>query len=670
MKYFALLGALLFTLVACGSKSDHGGYIDDGASGKLGIAGHTGSSAGSSGMGGDSGASTGGDAGEGGEAGATGNNLLAPIVEITAPTALSDPNNGDVVTGSSVMVTCSVTESTAAGSQPVLISSIKIQMFGADGKQIGKDGAVMSTANAGEYGASFVLTNVPSGVVSFRCSASDSSPSANSAKATVATYYDAGPVIAVTDPADKSAHPLGGIQFKFSALPNALVTDDEGAAVSVVTLKVDGLDITDFTPVANKPGFYQASIDLNNPIKFPQTPVGVISVVITAKNKRGTTATSNTTFIVDSTGPLVTILSPSTSGVQFVTGQVVLVFKVVDEMGGSGVDPSTVTVKVNNTPPVAYKEGNSWHSADGITFTYAFSVQNVSVNTQVAVIIDAKDNAGNKALGTAASYYVDTQAPVIDLDPPNLQELDRTTKRCGEPFDPLGDDSPSDGDTIPQNAIFRALLWDLGNFVDSTDGIEFFSDIDTTAGVRIYFQEDASKPLLKSDTPNGTCNQIADLTLPFSNLVPIAPMGASYYDAAAPTPSICVHGSDTQAPKRLCGENSRLTRVIQHEVATATAVSAIYGLQGGDGSLCTGNQADLTSKISKDGWVCAAVAAQDKMGNTAVSAPIRFCLDATGYPGSPPCAGQAPPPELTCVPLAPNSCTPPARFTRTLILKP
>ena len=82
-----------------------------------------------------------------------------------------------------------------------------------------------------------------------------------------------------------------------------------------------------------------------------------------------------------------------------------------------------MTVKVNNDAAVPYKEGSSWHSADGTNFTYAFSVQNVSVNTQVGVIINANDKAGNKALGTSASYYVDTESPVIDLDPPNLQEL-------------------------------------------------------------------------------------------------------------------------------------------------------------------------------------------------------------------------------------------------------
>jgi len=152
--------------------------------------------------------------------------------------------------------------------------------------------------------------------------------------------------------------------------------------------------------------------------------------------------------------------------------------------------------------------------------------------------------------------------------------------------------------------------------------------------------------------------------------VPIAPAGTSYYDASAPTPNTCIHGTDTTPPKRLCGEYSALTRVIQHEVASTVGVSAIYGKQPADSSLCTGGQEDLTSKISKDGWVCAAVAAQDKMGNTAVSAPIRFCLDALAYPGTPSCSGQSPPPELTCVPAAPNGCTSPPRFTRTLIVKP
>jgi hypothetical protein len=223
MKYFALFAAL-FLVIACGT-SDHPGFIDDQAGGtggsgaSAGHAGHAGSSAAGKGGGSD-----GNEAGEGGAAGTPDQNLLAPLVQITSPSAVSDPNKGVVVTGLSVIVVCSVTQSAAAGAQPVLGSSIKIQMYGADGKQIGKDGAVMSTTNANQYSAPFVLTNVPSGVISFACEASDQSAAANTTTTTVSTYFDAGPIIAITDPADKSAHPLAATSFKFSALPNLLAT--------------------------------------------------------------------------------------------------------------------------------------------------------------------------------------------------------------------------------------------------------------------------------------------------------------------------------------------------------------------------------------------------------------------------------------------------------------
>jgi hypothetical protein len=671
MKYFALLGALLVVVVGCGSKDHATPYVGPSGGGSGGRV--SSSHAGAGGKNGTSG-SGGSDAGEAGEAGAAGapgdENPLAPVVQISSPGAVSDPDNGKVLTGSEVTVTCSATKSPEAGAQPVLGSSIKIQMLGADGKQIGKDGAVMSTSNANEYSALFVLTGVPSGVVSFTCSASDESTSVVTGTATINTFYDAGPIIAITDPADKSAHPLGAVQFKFSALPNVIATGDQDAGVDKVTLKVDGVDITDFSPVTGTPGYYQTSIDLNSPIKFPSPPVGSVSVVITATNKRGTTATSNTTFVVDSTGPLITIVSPPTVGAQFVTGQVVLIFTVEDEVGGSGVNPDTVAVKVNTGDPVPYKEGNSWHLADDRkTFTYAFSVKDTSVNTQVGVSIDAYDSAGNKAKGASASYYVDTVPPIIDMDPPLLQEFDSTSTHCSELFDPLGD-SPNDLAPIQGTDNFRALVWDEGNFIDSKNGIVFFSDVDATAGVRLYFQEDVSKPLLKSDVPGAVCNQIADLTLPFANLVPIAPAGAAYFDSNAPTPGFCTKGGDTIPPKQLCNQKSALTRVIQHEVATTTAVAVVYGLQGLTDSLCTGAQLDMTTKVTKDGWVCAAVAAQDKLGNASVSAPIRLCLDALAYPGTPACAEPNPPDPPTCVPAAPNGCTAPVRFTETLITKP
>jgi hypothetical protein len=676
MKYFALLAGLLM-VVACGS-SDHGGFVspsDGGSGGSGGKPAHAGAA-------GKAGAS-GGEGGDGGEAGAY---SLAPTVEITSPVAVSDPSKGGVLTEDHVTVTCSVVGSPDAGASGVLTSSVKIQMFGTDGKQIGTDGSVMATTNTNEYAARFVLVGTaPTGLVSFTCSASDQSASPHTGSATVKTFYDGGPAIVLTSPADKSAHSLGPLLFKFSALPSLLADGDDGAAVEGVTLSVNGVTISKITPLTNMPGYYQSDIDLSDPKTFSPKPVGSVPVAITATNKRGTTALQNFTFVVDSTGPVITVVSPPTTSVQFVGGQTTIEFTVVDEAGGSGVDPSTVQVTVNMSPVASYMEGNYWHILpDGKTFDYSFNTLDYPSQLGVTIKISAFDKAGNMALGTAPFYYLDNVPPIVDMQPPTMQERTKSgqLQLCSDPFDPLGE-SPKDVATIltadkttPSVNFFRALVWDEGNVADG-QGVEFYSDVDTNTGVRLYFQQDTTKPLLKNvkGAAGGLCNEIADATLPFIPLSPITPTGSAYYDANAPLPpsAMCSAGTSTTPPDKLCGGNTILTRVIQHDAAVAgTPVAVVYGFQSSTGSLCAGGQFDLTTVIGHDGWVCAAVVAQDKIGNRAVSAPIRLCLDAddkagANYVGKPSCSTGANPP--TCVAPLPSGCVPPGHFAQTVIEK-
>jgi hypothetical protein len=671
MKYFALFAALLLAL-ACGSKNTATPFAEGGAAGTF-ATGATGGRQVIPGSGGSGGASGGsGGATTGGEAGEA-DTELGPDVQITSPLPVSDPETGTVLTGSQIAVTCTVTKSTATGAAGILASSITIQMFGADGKQIGADGSVLSTANANEYGATFVLTSVPTGALSFSCSASDQATVAHTSTATVNTFYDGGPAITLINPQDGSAHPLSPLDFKFSALPATLAAVDPGADVASVTMTVNAVAISPLTPIDGMSGSYESSVDLNDPKVFAATPVGIVPITITATNKRGTTATSKYTFVVDSTGPTIQIVSPPPVGVHFIGGQVTIEFTAVDEANGSGVDPSTLSVIVNTSAPSLYVPGDtSWVAKpDGKTFDYSFSTVEYSTQYQIGVIVGGADKAGNKAQGANAQYYVDNSPPIVDLQPGLLQEEDNGPSYiCSAPFDPLGV-SPHDLDIVHSVNTFRALVWDQGNVPDGV-GATFYSGIDNGAGVRLYFQADPSAPLLKNKagTAGGLCDDVADLSLPFASLTPAAPFGTPYHPANAPTISGCSDGTDTSPPTQTaCGNNSDLVRVIAHDDAPQVVVPVIYGVQVDTGGFCTGSPLGLTTKVAQDGWVCAAVVAQDNIGNRAVSAPIRLCLDATEYSGSPPCATQSTTPP-TCVGAAPNNCTPPGHFPYKVIQKP
>jgi hypothetical protein len=671
MKYFFLFGVLLVLAVACGSKNDHGGFIGTpsaGAAGAAGRAGHAGSSAG-----GGSGAGVVSDAGA---AGATEEDPLAPVVTITAPKEVADPNTKSVLTAPQVTVVCSAAGSSESGANKVLSSSVKIQMFGGDGKQIGMDGSVHATDNPDEYDAIFTLTDVPSGAVSFVCSASDTSTTPKTSSSTVATFVDHGPEITLKTPAPSSAHALSpAIDFKFSVLPAPLSDGDKQADVTTVSLKVNGVEITDVAAheISGIPGEYLISINLSDPALFSPPPTGSVPVRIVASNERGTERTSDSSFDVDSLGPVIQIISPSVNN-QFVGGKVTLAFTVTDTP--AGVDPATVKVILNNVPFIFDKK-NGWTNPTPNNFSFTFDTNQFGVQIQLAVNIRADDLAGNPSDGASILYYLDNVPPIIDMSPAAVQEIQfisSSKNLCSAPFLPLGD-SPRDLDVVPTLTRPRALLWDEGNSAQGQDAF-YYSDIDnsnTNTVPHLYFQTDTSKPLLKNADPTkhgAICNAIADETLPLVTLVPLQSIGSAYFPPSAPTyDGICMAGTETTdgtPSKAQCNGLSDLARVIQHEGPAAPATPVVYVIAP-DNLQCTGTQFQLTNIASKDGWVCAAVSAVDKTGNRSVSRPLRLCLDSAAYAGSPPCATSSVTPP-TCV----DDCTPPRAFEpdHGLIYKP
>ncbi|HEX2672591.1 MAG TPA: hypothetical protein VHM25_17030, partial [Polyangiaceae bacterium] len=343
-----------------------------------------------------------------------------------------------------------------------------------------------------------------------------------------------------------------------------------------------------------------------------------------------------------------------------------------------GVAENTVKLILNNGAPFVYsKDDKNWTHPNEGTFTYTFDTKNFDSKISLNVNIRADDKAGNASDGASILYYIDNVAPIIDMAPPELQEVKPNGAKalCSDPFFPLGR-SPKDLEVVGSVTRLRALLWDEGNAADGQDAF-YFSDIDnsnTNTIPHLYFQTDPSKPLLKNLDPTKhgeVCNAIADETLPFVTLVPLAPTGAASYRSSAPAISgVCDAGTE-QEQLKLCSGNSDLTRVIQHEFGLSTPVVPAVYVVPPDAFQCTGSQFELTNIADADGWVCAAVTAIDRTGNRSVSPPLRLCLDAAPpsgsnkYAGSPPCAVSSVDPP-SCV----QDCVPPPGFTRTFIRRP
>ncbi|HEX6277352.1 MAG TPA: hypothetical protein VFZ53_30125, partial [Polyangiaceae bacterium] len=120
------------------------------------------------------------------------------------------PDDGTVLVETTVTVLCEVAQSSARGSEPVDRSTVTIELISADGDVLHlQPGA--ETETRGEFSAEFVLTDVPNGPCSFRCTASDTTaPEPHSASETITTFVDHGPAIEVTSPLEDSAHSLIG----------------------------------------------------------------------------------------------------------------------------------------------------------------------------------------------------------------------------------------------------------------------------------------------------------------------------------------------------------------------------------------------------------------------------------------------------------------------------
>jgi hypothetical protein len=690
MKYFALLGALLIA-VGCGGSGGHGTAFvpsDGGSGGSSGrTAGHAGGS-GKSGAGGNS------SFGDGGEGGAESVDPLAPLVTITSPTEVSDPNKGPVILDK-VRVLCTATKSGAAGAT-FSSSTVSIEAFDSGGKSIQKIAGTQNIEDATQFFADFNLspTLVPNGAISFKCSASDMSSPALEGSAEVKTFIDHGPTIAVTTPAlpDPKSGSLDyyalstAVPFRFTVTPAPLSDGDTQAAVDEVTLTVDS-QIIDLSTAEDpkKPGSYQVDIKLNDTSLFKTTPSGAVAVRITASNKRTSlpsdhtgplTATLEYNFGIDGTGPVVTIISPSPLNAPVVGVSVKIQFTVTD--AESGEDPSTVSITLNNGDTKVYDPGSvSWtRNVDTYTYTVANTTLLNGSKIQLTVTVNAKDNSKNLSLPTTAQYWLDTTPPIVDLDPPPMEEIRPTgtgsAYYCSDKFDVLGPASPSDGDTLPSADIVRALVWDVTNFT-SGEPVLHYAGIDPTS-VRLYAQDNPAQPLLIDLNGDGICDALAtegtqgvlDPPVPFQ-LDALDAVGSANYTTTSPViAGVCADvTTNVTPPPKLCppDDNSDMTRVIDHAIS-GTKEDVIYTVTSSAADECTGKAVDLGGNLAA-GWVCLAAEADDRAGNHGISAPIIVCLTSDSNP-TPACAVSS-----VAKPSCVSNCTPPGHFdANTVLVRP
>mgnify|MGYP004731859649 FL=1 len=167
-------------------------------------------------------------------------------------------------------------------------------------------------------------------------------------------------------------------------------------------------------------GKYEATVTAPGATSYNQTG-GYYNVTVEATNTAGTVTTVNASnldglklVVKERVKPVITILSPS-GGAYVTNSKQPVVFTVVDEAGGSGVNLSSVVVKLDGTTVAA---ATVTHTAvtNGYSFTYTPSAALSDGSHTVA--ITASDNDGNAADQKSTSFTVDTVPPTLNVTSP------------------------------------------------------------------------------------------------------------------------------------------------------------------------------------------------------------------------------------------------------------
>lgn len=188
-------------------------------------------------------------------------------------------------------------------------------------------------------------------------------------------------------------------------------------AISSVRAKVNGTWYTLAYDSAS--GAYKATITAPGASSFRQAG-GYYDVEIEAKNTAGTTFVTNggtvnglRLVVRETIAPVITIVSPS-AGAYVINNKPPIVCDVVDEANGSGINLSTLSVKIDGTaiPATTAAITNGYRITATPTTALADGTHTISV--------DVKDNDGNTAVQRTSTFKLDTIPPTLNITAPTV----------------------------------------------------------------------------------------------------------------------------------------------------------------------------------------------------------------------------------------------------------
>lgn len=167
-------------------------------------------------------------------------------------------------------------------------------------------------------------------------------------------------------------------------------------------------------------GRWEATINAPGATSYNQ-PGGYYNVTVEATNTAGTVGTSDAStldglkfYVEETVAPVITIISPS-DGAYVSNAQQPVIFTVVDDAGGSGVDLDSVVVKLDGT---AVASSTITHSAITNGYQFTYTPASAMGDGSHTVTVNASDNDGNAATEKSTTFKVDTVPPTLNVTSP------------------------------------------------------------------------------------------------------------------------------------------------------------------------------------------------------------------------------------------------------------
>ena len=189
-------------------------------------------------------------------------------------------------------------------------------------------------------------------------------------------------------------------------------------AIKTVTAVVNGQTYT--LTKNSSTGKYEATITAPGKTSYNLSG-GYYDVTVTATNDAGTSASASGAnlaglklVVKERVAPVINILSPS-SGAYVTNSKQPVVFTVTDEAGGSGVDLTTLAIKLDGAA-----QASSTYNTTAVTNGYSvtFTPATALTDGSHTVTVDVKDHDGNAAATKTTTYKVDTVPPTLNVTAP------------------------------------------------------------------------------------------------------------------------------------------------------------------------------------------------------------------------------------------------------------